>query len=88
MQTAELVVGVITLLLIGFGHWWVKWLLRHVGFYSWLAVAVIGMILVTASFFAPDVLVSALLGVAGFTTLWGAYEIIQHRTEFSLETNH
>lgn len=86
MQTAGLVVGVSTLLLIGFGHWWVKWLLRHVGFYSWLAVAVIGMILVTVSLFVSDLIVSAVLGVAGFTTLWGAYEIIQHRSEFEFKT--
>lgn len=85
MQTAGIVIGVVSLVLIGFGHWWVKQLLRRFGVYSWLAIAVVGLILVNASLFISDVLISAMLGVAGFTTLWGAYEIIQHRREFEFK---
>ncbi len=82
MQFAGLIIGLATLLLIGFGHAWVKWLLRHYGANSWMLVAVLGSVFVLLSLFLFDPIPSALSGTLGFTTLWGSREIIENRARF------
>ncbi len=85
MQPAGLVIGLATLLLIGFGHAWVKWLLRHFGVKTWALVAAIGALFVLLSLFLLDPVPSALAGIVGFTTLWGAREIIENQARFAIE---
>ncbi len=85
MQAAGLIAGLATLLLIGFGHVWVKWLLRHYGVNSWVLVAALGALFILLSLFLFDPILSALSGIVGFTTLWGAREIIENRARFGVE---
>ena len=85
MQLTGVVIGLATLFLIGFGHAWVKWLLRHFGVMSWIPVAIIGAVLVVASFLFSDSTLSALSGIAGFTTLWGAHEVVENRAKFEFK---
>lgn len=40
---------------------------------------------VLASIIIADFLLSALAGIAGFTTLWGAKEVIDHRAQFEFQ---
>ena len=82
MQFAGLAIGFITLLLIGFGHAWVKWLLRYLGARTAPFVAVLGIALIAASLFIGAWFVSALVGIFGFTVVWGAKEIVDHRAEY------
>ncbi|MBI4787634.1 MAG: DUF4491 family protein [Chloroflexi bacterium] len=86
MQLTGAIIGLVTLFLIGFGHAWVKWLLRHFGVLSWIPVAIIGAALVVASLFLSDVALSAVAGIAGFTTLWGAHEVVENRAKFEFKT--
>jgi hypothetical protein len=87
MQLAGIAIGLATLVLIGFGHAWVKWLLRYLGARTAPFVAVLGIGLIGASLFVNDWFISALLGIAGFTTVWGAREIVQHRKEYEFKSN-
>ncbi len=63
MQAAGLIVGLATLLLIGFGHVWVEWLLRHYGVNIWVLVAALGALFVLLSLFLFDPILSALSGI-------------------------
>ncbi len=82
MQFAGLAIGFATLLLIGFGHAWVRWLLRRWGARTAPFVAALGIALIAASLFIADWFVSALVGIFGFTVVWGAKEIVDHRAEY------
>lgn len=85
MQFAGVAIGLATLVLIGFGHAWVKWLLRRLGARTAPFVAALGIALIGASLFVGDWFVSALLGIAGFTTVWGAKEIVDHRADYEFK---
>ncbi len=85
MQFAGVAIGLATLLLIGFGHAWVRWLLRRLGARIAPFVAALGLAIIGASLFINDWFVSALLGIAGFTTVWGAREMVQHRAEYEFK---
>ncbi len=85
MQFAGLAIGLATLFFIGFGHAWVKWLLRYLGARTAPFVAVLGIVLIAASLFIGDWFWSALVGIFGFTVVWGAREIVQHRAEYEFK---
>jgi uncharacterized protein DUF4491 len=87
MQFAGVAIGLGTVILIGFGHVWVKWLLRYFGARTTPLVVVLGIALIGASLVISDWFASALLGIAGFTTVWGAREILQHRKEYEFRRN-
>jgi uncharacterized protein DUF4491 len=67
--------GLATLLIIGLGFVWVIRGEYYFGYLWWPYVLAAGGVLVAASLFAPWQWVSALLGVAGASLLWGATEL-------------
>jgi len=79
MQFAGILLGIFTLLSIGLGHVWVIKLEYHVGSHAWPVPVVIGAALVLASLWIDNVLLSAGLGIFGFTIIWGARELLEQR---------
>lgn len=77
MEWSGIGVGIFTLLVIGFGHFWVKKLESHIGAQVWPGVVVVGTAFIFGSFLVPHWLPSTLLGILGFTTLWGAKELVE-----------
>jgi len=83
LQFYGLALGVWALLSIGLGHMWVIKVEYHVGAHIWPVPVVVGQAFVLASLWASHPLVSAMLGIFGFTLIWGARELImqQERVE-------
>ncbi len=67
--------GIVTLLLIGLGFFWVIRLEYHLGLLWWPYVLALGVLLIAASAFIPGVWGSALPGIAGASLVWGATEL-------------
>jgi len=77
VQFAGLLLGIFTLLSIGLGHVWVIKVEYHIGAHVWPVVATIGAALALASLCVDHVLLSAALGIFGFTVIWGARELVK-----------
>ena len=77
MQYAGVLLGVFSLLSIGLGHVWVIKLEYHLGARFWPVVVVLGAVMVLASLWVDHLILSAMLGIFGFTIIWGARELIQ-----------
>jgi len=79
MNFYGLMMGVIMILAVGFGHALViKWE-YHWGSKSWPGLFAIGSSLVIVSLFTNNVLLSGSLGILGATLLWGVYELFKQR---------
>ncbi|MBI3287449.1 MAG: DUF4491 family protein [Chloroflexi bacterium] len=76
MEGSGLFVGAFSVIVIAFGHFWVKKLEYHVGAQVWPGVVAVGAIFILGSLFAPHWMLSVVLGILGFTTLWGAHELV------------
>lgn len=66
--------GVATLLIIGFGFTWVIRGEYVLGYLWWPYFMGLGVILVIGSLFVPGVWESALLGITGGSLIWGSTE--------------
>lgn len=77
MEWSGLGIGIFTLVVIGFGHFWVKKLEYYLGGGTWPWVVLIGTALVLWSLLVPNWIASVILGILGFTTLWGAKELVE-----------
>ena len=74
-----LVIGVCSLLAIGFGHVWVIRGEYHLGVRIWPIPLALGLTLCVGSLFFESIVVSAVLEVNGMALLWGVRELIQQR---------
>jgi hypothetical protein len=74
-----LVLGFITVLLIGLGHILVIKAEYYLGTKSWPLFLIFGLLSVIASVFVNSALLSGILGIGGFTFLWGNYELFRQK---------
>ncbi|MCX7609162.1 MAG: DUF4491 family protein [Anaerolineales bacterium] len=70
-----LVIGILTLLIIGLGFPLVILTERYLGYLWWPYMLGIGMVLIGLACFLPGDIASALVGVLGATFAWGATEL-------------
>lgn len=67
--------GLFSLLIIGFGFFWVIRMEYHLGFLWWPYPLALGLAMIAASLFVADAGWSGLLGIAGASFVWGATEL-------------
>jgi exosortase/archaeosortase len=79
MQFAGILIGVIAFALIGVLHTIVVKVEYHIGAQVWPVFIVAGGITIAGSLAVSDVLTSCILGVAGFSVAYTAYELIKQR---------
>jgi hypothetical protein len=70
-----LILGLFSMLAIGLGFVWVIRFEYLVGAYRWKWVMAAGALVCFSSLFAPNFLVSALLGITGGSIMWGSVEL-------------
>ena len=75
MNTFGLIVGIITLFIIGFGFVWVIFGERFFSYLWWPYVVILGLITIGISLFIKNDLVSAIVGIIGASFVWGATEL-------------
>jgi len=74
-----ILIGISTFLIIGVFHPIVIKAEYYLGVKCWWIFLVGGLTGITASIFASDILLSSLLGVFGFSSLWSILEIFQQK---------
>lgn len=74
-----IIIAVATFLIIGFFHPIVIKSEYYWGVRCWPVFAVIGVALLAVSLFISDVLVAAIIGVIGCSSLWSILEIFEQR---------
>ena len=74
-----LLIGLATFLVIGLFHPLVIKAEYHLGTRCWWMFLMVGILLLALSVAVDNVLVSALLGVAGFSSFWSILEVFQQQ---------
>ena len=74
-----IIIGLGTFLIIGLFHPLVIKGEYHFGVRIWWAFLVVGLAALTGSLLVENIIVSVLLGVLGFTSLWGINEVFHQR---------
>jgi len=74
-----LVIGIVTFLIIGLFHPLVIRGEYHFGVRIWWAFLVAGIAALAGSVFVENFIASTLLGVVGFSSLWGIGEVFHQR---------
>jgi hypothetical protein len=74
MNWSGLLIGILTLFIIGLGFIWVIRGERYFGYLWWPYVLVTGILLVVASLFISSNSLSAILGIFGASLIWGSTE--------------
>jgi hypothetical protein len=77
MNFYGILIGIITLLMIGIGHIIVIKAEFYYGKKCWPAFFIIGLSSLLLSFFVSSVLLSGTLGIVSFTFLWAIYELFE-----------
>ena len=77
MEWTGLVLSIVTVATIGFGHVMVRKVNYLYGTKPVPFVGLLGIGILTASVFAESTVVSGALGIAGITTLWDAIELVR-----------
>jgi len=72
-----LIIGLCTFLIIGFFHPIVIKAEYHFGTRCWWWFLVAGLVMIVLTLLVENVLVSALLGVTGFSCFWSILEVFQ-----------
>lgn len=75
MNLFGLLLGIVTLFIIGLGFVWVIREERYFGYLWWPYVMAFGFLLVIGSLFVSGIWISALLGAAGASFIWGSTEL-------------
>lgn len=75
MNYYGLLLGLVTLFIIGLGFVWVIRGEYYLGYLWWPYFMGFGIVLVIASLFVPSLWGSALLGIFGASILWGSTEL-------------
>ncbi len=74
MNTFGFFVGLITLLIIGFGFFWVIRGEKYLGYLWWPYFMAAGTLLVAISLFLANDWASVLMGILGGSLIWGSTE--------------
>ena len=74
-----LLIGALTFLIIGASHPAVIKGEYYFGTRIWWAFLLLGLLGIAAAVYVQDITLSALLGVVGFTCLWGIKEIFEQQ---------
>ncbi len=77
MNYTGLILGICTLLIIGLGFVWVIKGEYYIGACMKLGVFILGVLIVAVTYFIPNFMLSALIGIVGASIVWGATEISQ-----------
>lgn len=75
MNFFGLLVGFLTLILIGLGFVWVIFGERYFSYQWWPVVIVVGIVIIGTSLFIKSNILSALVGITGASFVWGATEL-------------
>jgi len=75
MNPFGLIVGFLTLIIIGLGFVWVIYGERYFSYLWWPYVMMVGILLIGFSLFIEKDLLSAIIGITGASFVWGATEI-------------
>jgi hypothetical protein len=75
MNPFGLVIGFLTLIIIGLGFVWVIFGERYFSYRWWPYVIVFGLVLVGSSMFIDNDYLSAIVGVIGASFIWGSTEL-------------
>lgn len=75
MNFSGLILGILTLPIIGLGFIWVIRGERYLGYLWWPYVMSFGILMILVSSFISNIWVSALLGVFGASLVWGSTEL-------------
>ena len=75
MNTFGLIIGIITLFIIGSGFVWVIYGERYFSYLWWPYVIIFGLIVIGVSLFIENDFLSAVVGVSGASIAWGATEL-------------
>lgn len=79
MYFEGLIIAVVTFLIIGAFHPIVIKSEYYWGVKCWPVFAVAGIVLLTVSLFVQDVLLAAIIGITGCSSLWSVLEIFEQR---------
>ena len=77
MHFEGILIGLATFITIGIFHPIVIKAEYYFGRRSWWAFLFVGIVFLIASLFTCDTIVSTLLGVVAFSSLWGIHEVSQ-----------
>lgn len=79
MYLHGIVLGLASFLSIGVFHPIVIWCEYHFSYRIWPLFAAAGMLLLAGSVFMRELILSAILGVIGFSCLWSIVELFQQK---------
>ncbi|MDR1421976.1 MAG: DUF4491 family protein [Coriobacteriales bacterium] len=79
MDFSGIILGAATFLIIGVMHPVVIKSYYYLGLKVWYAFLVIGIACAIASVFIPNLLVSIIVSIVGFSFLWGIHELFSER---------
>ena len=79
MYFEGLIIAVVTFLIIGAFHPIVIKSEYYWGVKCWLVFALVGIILLGISLFVQNVLLAAIIGITGCSSLWSVLEIFEQR---------
>ena len=75
MNAFGVIIGILTLFIIGLGFIWVIFGERYFSFLWWPIVIILGVITIGVSLLIKNDFVSAVVGVLGASFVWGATEL-------------
>jgi len=75
MNTFGMIIGILTLFIIGLGFVWVIFGERYFSYLWWPYVIILGLITIGVSLFIENDFVSAVVGVSGASFVWGSTEL-------------
>lgn len=77
MHLNGLIIGIVTFLVIGVFHPIVIKTEYYLGKKAWPAFLIVGLIFIALSIFISSIIVSAIIGVLGFSSLWSIHELVE-----------
>lgn len=77
MNFQGLIIGIAAFIIIGVFHPIVIKSEYHIGKKIWPLFLIVGIILIAVSMFIDSITISAIVGVAGFSSLWSINEIVE-----------
>lgn len=75
MNTFGVIIGILTLFIIGLGFIWVIYGERYFSYLWWPYVIILGVISIGVSLFIENDFVSSVVGLLGASFVWGATEL-------------
>lgn len=75
MNAFGLIIGFLTLIIIGLGFAWVIFGERYFSYHWWPAVVLFGLVLVGLSLLIVNDYLSAIVAITGASFIWGATEL-------------